>query len=92
MHANVKDAYSVGPPPALGKADHNRFLLQPHYRPRVRSLPTATHSFRKWAPEAEYALRDCFGTSDWDILHSENIEEVSALLNTLASAWTLVFQ
>ncbi|XP_051780828.1 uncharacterized protein LOC127527154 [Erpetoichthys calabaricus] len=36
-------------------------------------------TFRKWSPEAEQALRDCFGTTDWDILqgsHSENIEEV----------------
>ncbi|KAG2464306.1 RPAB1 protein, partial [Polypterus senegalus] len=59
--------------PVLGKADHDLVLLQPHYKPRVRELPTTTHSFRKWSPEANQALRDC------DILqgsHSENIEEL----------------
>ncbi|XP_051791709.1 uncharacterized protein LOC127530062 [Erpetoichthys calabaricus] len=79
LYANVKDAYSAAPLPVLGKADHNLVLLQPHYKPRVRVLPTTTRSFRKWSPEAEQALRDCFGTTDWDILqgsHSENIEEV----------------
>uniref|UniRef100_A0A8C4RGC7 Uncharacterized protein n=1 Tax=Erpetoichthys calabaricus TaxID=27687 RepID=A0A8C4RGC7_ERPCA len=67
------------PLPVLGKADHNLVLLQPHYKSRVRVLPTTTRSFRKWTPEAEQALRDCFGTTDWDILqgsYSENIEEV----------------
>ncbi|XP_051251058.1 uncharacterized protein LOC127360648 [Dicentrarchus labrax] len=35
-------------------------------------------SFRKWSFEAEQALRDCFGSTDWDVLqgsHCEDIEE-----------------
>ncbi|KAI3359146.1 hypothetical protein L3Q82_002679 [Scortum barcoo] len=64
MYANVKDAYRATPLPALGKADHNLVLLKPHYTPRVRRLPTTTRSFRKWSPEAEQALKDCFETTD----------------------------
>ncbi|KAI3360682.1 hypothetical protein L3Q82_002552 [Scortum barcoo] len=67
------------PLPALGKADHNLVLLKPHYTPRVRRLPTTTRSFRKWSPEAEQALKDCFETTDWEALqgsHNENMEEM----------------
>ncbi|KAK3530230.1 hypothetical protein QTP86_020145, partial [Hemibagrus guttatus] len=42
-------------------------------------LPTSTCSFRKWSPETEQTLRDCFEDTDWDVLqglHSGNIEEV----------------
>ncbi|KAI3355420.1 hypothetical protein L3Q82_018261 [Scortum barcoo] len=65
--------------PALGKADHNLVLLKPHYTPRVRRLPTTTRSFRKWSPEAEQALKDCFETTDWEALqgsHNGNMEEM----------------
>ncbi len=47
LYANVKDAYRATPLPALGKADHNLILLQPHYKPKVRRLPTTTRSFMK---------------------------------------------
>ncbi|KAI3367157.1 hypothetical protein L3Q82_008214 [Scortum barcoo] len=79
MYANVKDAYRATPLPALGKADHNLVLLKPHYTPRVRRLPTTTRSFRKWSPEAEQALKDCFETTDWEALqgsHNGNMEEM----------------
>lgn len=45
----------------------------------MRKLPTTTCSFRKWSPEAEQALRDCFGATDWDVLQREqndNMKEV----------------
>lgn len=79
MYANVKDAYGVSPLPALGKADHNLVLLKPHYSPKVRKLPTTTRSFRKWSPEAEQALKDCFEITDWETLqesHSGDMEEM----------------
>ncbi len=79
FYANVKDAYKATPLPALGKADHSLILLQPQYKPKVRRLPTTTRPLRKWSPEAEHVLTDCFGTTDWDVLqgsHSGNIEEV----------------
>ncbi|KAK3507163.1 hypothetical protein QTP70_009296 [Hemibagrus guttatus] len=46
-NANTKDAYRATLLPALWKADHNLILLQPHYKPQVRRLPTTTCSFRK---------------------------------------------
>ena len=77
MYANVKDAYSATPLPALGKADHNLVLLKPHYTPRVRRQPTSKRSFRRWSLEAEQALQDCFETTDWDALQeSQNMEEM----------------
>ncbi|KAK3540753.1 hypothetical protein QTP86_001609 [Hemibagrus guttatus] len=74
-----EDAYKATPLPALGKADHNLILPRPHYKPRVRRLPTTTRLFGMWSPEAEQTLRDCFGDTDWDVLqgsHSGNIEDV----------------
>jgi len=43
----------------------------------IKSQPTTTCSFRKWSPEAEEALRDCFESTDWRVLqqpHGEDIE------------------
>lgn len=65
------------PSPPLGKSDHNLVFLQPQYTPRIQSQPTTTRSFRKWFPEAEEALRDCFESTDWNALqepHSEDIK------------------
>ena len=78
LYANVKDAYSATPLPALGKADHNLVHLKPHYTPRVRKIPTTTRSFRKWSPEAEDALKDCFETTDWEELQESHDVDVMA--------------
>ena len=46
---------------------------------RIR-VTTITRSFRKWSPEAVEALRDCFESTDWNVLqdtHDEDIEGVS---------------
>lgn len=76
LYANIKNEYSATPLPALGKADHNLILLQPHYKPRVWRLPTTTSSIRKWSPEAEKSLRDCFETTDWDVLQGSRSGDI----------------
>ena len=80
LYANAKDAYTATPLPPLGKSDHILVFLQPLYIPRVRREPTTTRSFRKWSPKAEEALRDCFESTDWNVLqqsHGEDIEGVT---------------
>ena len=81
MYANIKEAYSASPLPALGKADHNLVLLQPSYKARVRMYPITTRSFRKWTPEAEMALRDCFRTTDWDVLQGGQCGGIDEVTN-----------
>lgn len=47
--------------------------------PWVRKLPTTTYTFGKWSIEVEQNLRDCFRTTDWDVLqgtHDNDTEEV----------------
>lgn len=68
LYANVRDAYRAIPLSPLGKSDHNLIYLQPQYSPLVKRQCVTTRSFRRWTPEAEDALRDCFETTDWSAL------------------------
>ncbi|KAM8771414.1 uncharacterized protein AB9X84_005684 [Acanthopagrus schlegelii] len=80
LYTNVKEAYAATPLPPLGKSDHNLVLLTPHYKPKIQRQSTTTRSFRKWSPEAVDALRDCFESTDWNVLqdtHGEDIEGVT---------------
>lgn len=64
LYTNVRDAYSATPLLPLGKSDHNLVYLQPRYTPLVRRQPITTLTVRKWTPEAEEVLRDCFSCTD----------------------------
>ncbi|XP_036072236.1 uncharacterized protein LOC118599940 [Oryzias melastigma] len=78
LYSNVTDAYTATPLPPLGKSDHNLVFLQPQYTPLVKRMSATTRSIRKCSPEAEDALKDCFDTTDWDVLlkqHGEDLEE-----------------
>lgn len=49
----------------------------------MRRQPITTRTVRRWTPEAEEALRDCFGFTDWSVLldpHSDDIEGATQCL------------
>lgn len=68
FYANIKDAYTASPLPPLGKSDHNLIYLAPLYTPLVRKQPTTLRSFRKWQDGDEEILRDCFQSTDWNVM------------------------
>ena len=76
MYANVKEAYTATPLPPLGKSDDNLVLLTPHYKPNIQRQSTITRCFRKWSPEVVEALRDCFESTDWNVLQDTHDEDI----------------
>lgn len=77
FYTNAKEAYAATPLPPLGKSDHNLVQLQPTYIPLVKMLPITTRQVRRWSPEVEESLRDCFQTTDWDVIvgsHGDDVE------------------
>lgn len=49
----------------------------------VKRQPAITSFYRRWAPEVEDALIDCFYRMDWDVLlspHGEDIERMTLFL------------
>ncbi|XP_060771663.1 uncharacterized protein LOC132882588 [Neoarius graeffei] len=79
LYVNVRDAYRAIPLPPLGRSDHNLVVLQPQYKPMDLRQPITMLSFRAWSPKAEETLKDCFETTDWNVLldpHEEDIEEL----------------
>ncbi|KAI4901873.1 hypothetical protein NFI96_006975 [Prochilodus magdalenae] len=71
------------PLPPLGKSDHNLVHLQPQYKPRVRTQPITTRSFRKWSPGAEAALRDCFESTEWSVLQEPYGEDIEGITHCM---------
>ena len=83
LYLNVRDAYRATPFPPVGKSDHNLVHLQPPYIPLAQRQPITTRSIRKWSPEMESALRDCYNSTVWDVLlslHGENLEVMTHCL------------
>lgn len=61
----------------LGKSYHNLVNLRPTYIPLVKRQTVTTRQVRRWDPEAEDTLRDCFATTDWSVLvesHGDDLE------------------
>lgn len=78
LYANVKEAYIATALPPLGSSDHNLVCLQTCYKPRVQREPATSRTVRKWTPEATEALRDCFESTDWNVLlHSQTPNNTS---------------
>ena len=83
LYVYVRDAYRANPLPPLGKSDHNLVHLQPLYTPLVKKQPVTTRTIRRWSPDMESALRDCYNTTVWDVLinpHGEDIEGMTHCL------------
>ena len=81
LYANIKDAYTATSLPPLGKSDHNLVSLQPLYVPCVRREPITTRTVRMPSPEADEALRDCLGTTDWSVFQQSFGEDVDVKFN-----------
>lgn len=80
LYANIKEAYSSSPLPLLGRSDHNLVHLLSAYIPLVSKQPPTTRYVREWSEEASEALRDCFETTDWEMLcncHGEDIDTLT---------------
>ena len=79
LYVNVQEAYRVTPLPSLRKCDHNLVHLQPQYTPLVQGQPATPSSIRRWSLEMEAALRDCYGTTDWDVLLNPHCEDIEGM-------------
>ncbi|KAI4881471.1 hypothetical protein NFI96_012217, partial [Prochilodus magdalenae] len=82
IYTNVKDAYTATPLPPMKKPDHNLVYLQPQYKPRARTQPITTCSFRK-SPGAETTLRDCFESTEWSVLQVPYGEDIEGLTHCM---------
>ncbi|TWW77451.1 hypothetical protein D4764_12G0008410 [Takifugu flavidus] len=83
LYTNIKEVYGVIALPPLGKSDHNLVYVQPQYTPLVQRQAASTGSIRRWTPEAEEALKDCFNITDWDVLLVEHEEDIDGMTDRL---------
>ncbi|XP_078811874.1 uncharacterized protein LOC144996348 [Oryzias latipes] len=75
-YVNLRSAYTAVALPPLGRSDHNLIQLRPSYKPCVMRLHKATRSFRQWTPETAAMLRDCFESTDWDLLVGDSDSDI----------------
>ncbi|KAM9826427.1 uncharacterized protein ACBT44_006665 [Syngnathus typhle] len=67
VYSSHKGAFKVAPLPHLGLSDHITVMLLPAYRQMVRASRPVRKRVRVWPEGASDALRDCFGSTDWDM-------------------------
>lgn len=79
LFANVKDAYRSTAPSPLGGSDHNLVRLVPTYMLAIKRLPTATSTVPQRSVEVEEELRECFRTTDWEMLKGVYGEDIDGL-------------
>lgn len=81
LYANTDDAYVSTPLPPLGRSDHNLAYLRPVYIPVVKKHHPTTMYVRKWSDEISEALRDCFETTDWEVLCRSHEEDINSMIH-----------
>ncbi|KAM9816502.1 uncharacterized protein ACBT44_010814 isoform 1-T1 [Syngnathus typhle] len=67
VYSSHKGAFKAAPLPHLGLSDHITVMLLPAYRQMVRASRPVRKQVRVWPEGASDALRDCFGSTDWDM-------------------------
>ncbi|KAK7922573.1 hypothetical protein WMY93_009475 [Mugilogobius chulae] len=89
---NAKEAYSSSPLPPLGRADHNIVHLRPVYQPIVHRQPVVSRVVKRWSPESEEALRDCFDTTVWTELCDPHGEDINAMTECITDYINFCFE
>ena len=82
-YGNVKKAYKSTPLPSLGESDHNNVLLTPSYKPAYKRTKPTFKTVRVWTRETAEELKDCFGSTDWDLFveaNNNNIDKISEVV------------
>ncbi|KAI4893748.1 hypothetical protein NFI96_008354 [Prochilodus magdalenae] len=69
VYTNVRDAYRAVPHPHhhLGLSDHISIMLVPAYHPPLRRSRPTQKTITVWPSDADAALQDCFGCTDWQV-------------------------
>ncbi|KAI3352035.1 hypothetical protein L3Q82_020850 [Scortum barcoo] len=83
LYANTAGAYSSSPLPPLGRSDHNLVHLRPVYTPMVKRQPPNKRRVKQWSEEARDALRDCFDTTDWEVLCGPHEQDIDSLTDCI---------
>ncbi|KAK7913293.1 hypothetical protein WMY93_013504 [Mugilogobius chulae] len=89
---NAKEAYSSSALPPLGRADHNIVHLRPVYQPIVHRQPVVSRVVKRWSPESEEALRDCFDTTVWTELCDPHGEDINAMTECITDYINFCFE
>ncbi|KAI3356448.1 hypothetical protein L3Q82_017659 [Scortum barcoo] len=71
------------PSPLLGRSDHNLVHLLPVYTPMVKRQPPNKRRVKQWSEEASDALRDCFDTTDWEVLCGPHEQDIDSLTDCI---------
>ena len=64
----MQDGFTSRNMSKLGRSDHNMVHMLPVYRQRIKSEPKIKKTIKVWSPEVEETLKDCFASTDWDVL------------------------
>ncbi|TWW76585.1 hypothetical protein D4764_13G0012470 [Takifugu flavidus] len=75
-HIRVKEQYCSKDIKLLADLNLN---LSPAYIPMVNKQPPTKRYVRSWSEETSMALRDCFDTTDWDVLCEPHREDIDGL-------------
>ena len=83
-YTTVKNAYKAVARPRLGISDHKMLLLLPTYKSKLKQQKPETRTVKKWTPEAEEMLQDCFEDTNWNVF-KDACEDLDEYTDTVTS-------
>ena len=79
VYSSIRGAYRAAPRPHFGHSDHISLFLYPAYRQRLKQTNLVTKQVKRWTPDTESILQDCFAQTDWDVFKAAATLEDSSV-------------
>ena len=79
VYSSIRGAYRAAPRPHFGHSDHISLFLYPAYRQRLKQTNLVTKQVKRWTPDTESILQDCFVQTDWDVFKAAATLEDSSV-------------
>ena len=74
---NIKEAYTSRSRPPLSNSDHNTVYLIPTYKTLLKRHKPVIKSVNVWSEDTVETLKGCFLCTDWEVFHSDDINETT---------------
>lgn len=78
-YGNIKEAYTSRLRPPLLNYVHKTVFLIPTYKTLLKRHKAMVKNVNVWSKDSVEALKGCFLCTDWEVFHSDDIDETTVV-------------